>query len=456
MRLRSLVARGDRVAVAVSGGSDSVALMHLLLEIGPVAGFDVAGIVHVNHGLRAEASDADEAFCRGLAAAAARPIHVSRVDAAGHAREMRRSVEVAARALRYRAFEAAAERLGATLVATGHTEDDQAETVLLRLLRGAGTRGLAGILARRGRFIRPLLECRRAELAAYLAERGATFREDASNADVAIPRNRVRHELMPVIERLSPRGVRALARCAFLAAEDEAYFRAQVIAAAGSVVLSRGAESAAAELDAAALNRLPAALARRLVRDLAEQVSGTAWAARHVDALRRLARADKPAGHLDLPGASADCDGRVVRLRAEPNGRAASPVPAGFEVPLAVPGQVTVPGGLATIAALVEPVGDRIRAPRPDVGVVQASALALPLSVRNRRAGDRIRPLGAPGSRKLQDVFVDRKVPRRERDEVPLVVDAAGRIVWVAGLSIAHECRVTDPLAGVVILELRR
>lgn len=465
IRDRSLLASGDRVAAAVSGGADSVALAHLLVELSTRADWRLAGLIHVHHGLRGADADADETFCRALAARLGLPIDVVHADVPARVRDTRQSLEAAARDVRYAAFREAMARLDATVVATGHTQDDQAETVLLRLLRGAGTRGLAGIRARRGLVVRPLLDCRRDELRAYLHSHGAGFREDASNDDRAIPRNRLRHELMPVVERLAPRGVAALARLAALAADDEAYFaRTLAERAAGLVAFTPGGDAgraAGVTLDAAGVAALPRPLARRLLRDLGEQVSGRPWSAAHVDALVALACAAAPSGHLDLPGATAARQGTSLALdrsnEEDADGIGADVARAPVDpIPLAVPGSVTVPGGGATLVATSAATVAAPFPSEPDVAVVQADALVLPLAVRTRRPGDRLRPLGAPGSRKLQDVFVDRKVPRAERDAVPIVVDANDRIVWVAGHVLAHRCRVTEPCKGVVTLELRR
>jgi tRNA(Ile)-lysidine synthase len=465
-----LLHAGERVVVALSSGSDSVALAWLLHEMAAAGEVSVAGLAHLNHGLRGEASDADEAFCRSLAVRLGWPIDAARVDAGALARAGGRSIEVASRDARYEFFDAAARRLSAGAIATGHTLDDQAETVLLRLLRGAGTRGLTGVRARRGPYVRPLLDVRRAELLEYLADLGETFREDASNLDLAIPRNRIRHELMPVIARLAPGASRALARLAMLARDDEDFLQQAAIAAGRTLVLSNR------EVDVRAFAALPPALGRRVAREFLSSVQPEAsLASRHIEAVRELAAADKPNGHLDLPGLVVDRRGGVLTV-----GRAAktpaSDGPIGRKrglrkreglhepLPLRVPGAVDVPKAGLSIAASIQreaPRGrsDRNRSGKPGadgaVAVLQASALALPLSVRHRRPGDRFRPLGAPGRRKLQDLLVDRKVPRSERDALPLVVDAADRIVWVVGVAIAEECRVTAPEAGVVILEVR-
>ncbi|HKW00684.1 MAG TPA: tRNA lysidine(34) synthetase TilS [Vicinamibacterales bacterium] len=454
----ALAGADDRVAVAVSGGPDSVALVFLLREVAPDLGFALAGLIHVHHGLRGAEADGDEGFVRALADRLALPCITARADVASRARDAHQSIEAAARGARYEIFEHAARDLGATRVATGHTIDDQAETVLLRLLRGAGNRGLSGIRVRRGLYIRPLLECRRSELGRYLLARDESFREDASNLDRSIPRNRVRHDLLPVVEDLAPGGIPALARAAEWAADDEAFLEGEAIESARSYVLSDGA---GVQLKVEGLAGLPPALARRVVRLAVESAApGVTVAGRHLDAVRALAAAGHGDGHLDLPGLAVERRHGVIAIGVRGVGadEDVEQTSAAFEYPLPVPGEVAVPAAGATIVTS-RPNGEvpgPLAARGGEVAVVQAASLALPLAVRSRRPGDRFRPLGAPGRRKVQDLFVDRKVPRSERDRVPIVVDADGRIVWVAGVTIAHECRVTAPSAGVVILELKR
>jgi len=462
----------DRIAVALSGGPDSVALTWVLHALAPGLGFAMAGLIHVNHQLRGAESDADEAFCRALAARLDLPIRVLSVDVATAARTRRHSLEVAAREARYAFFETAAADLGASVVVTGHTMDDQAETVLLRLLRGAGTRGLSGIRVRRGLYARPLLGTRRDALRAYLVARGECWREDLSNADVSIPRNRIRRDLMPLLAMITPGAVAALARVAELAHDDEEYLMGAAIKNRPALVLSeegRGGvkESSGAvtkrnravrNIDASALSLLPPALARRFVRLIAaETAPGVTLSARHLKAVSGLAATDKPTGHLDLPGLSVRKRGDVLTFQAASGARAqtvsGAPWPARR---LDVPGVVAVPEAgidiVSRVAAVEEGEWQRLKESQV---ALQAGSVQLPLHVRNRRPGDRFRPLGAPGRRKLQDVLVDRKVPRFERDAVPVVMDAADRIVWVAGVALAHECRVTAPLDGVLILEQR-
>jgi tRNA(Ile)-lysidine synthase len=450
IRRRELTAAGDRVAVALSGGPDSVALTWLLRDLARDAAWGLAGLIHVNHGLRGEASDADGAFCRSLATRLDLPIVVTAVDVRQRARERHESIEAAARSERYRALSDAAITLGATLVATGHTMDDQAETVLLRLFRGTGSRGLAAIRPRRGIFVRPLIDVRRTDLAAYLAGRAEAAQDDASNRDETVPRNRLRHAVLPLVARDWPGAVPALARFAELAADDERFLSdtAREVTPAMTIPGPGGVQ----QIDARGVSQLPAALSRRIIRSAIESGGGTA-SFRDIERVRALARSRLGTGHLDLNGLSVEKQGWAIRF-----GEVAAPGADGrFEYALTVPGIVEVSETGTSIQASIQrgPLDSSAGQPT-ERAVLQASAVQLPLTVRNRRPGDRIHPFGAPGSRKLQDLFVDRKVPTSERDRVPLVVDAKGWILWVVGHAIAEPCRVTAPESGMVILESKK
>ena len=220
---------GGRVLVALSGGPDSVTLLHVLQTLERRGHLVVAGAAHFNHQLRGAEADADELFCRELAASLNLPIVVGRGDVRGMAGESGRSIEDAARTARYGFLNDAAASFDAGAIAVGHSLEDQAETFLLRLIRGAGPAGLAGVRPRAGIVIRPLLEIPRAELRAYAGEHGLRFREDSSNADVGIPRNRVRLELLPHLEQFSPAIAAILAREAALARADDEFLEAAAI-----------------------------------------------------------------------------------------------------------------------------------------------------------------------------------------------------------------------------------
>jgi tRNA(Ile)-lysidine synthase len=444
--------RGARVVAAVSGGGDSVALVHLLRELEASGQVVLVGLAHLNHQLRPEA-DRDEAFCRTLARDAGVPCDVARVDVGGAAAAARVSVEVAGRDARYAFFEEVRVSRGAHTVAVAHTRDDQAETVLLRLLRGAGTHGLRGALASRGGIVRPLLSCGRDELRGYLAARGLAWLEDTTNADTALLRNRIRHDLLPrLVRNYQPGAARLLARTAELAHADDAYLTAAADTAAASVS-SKHEEGW--RVDAAALLALPPAIGRRVVL-LTLQRAGATRAVRLADVDRAFAtcRTAQAAANR-VAGVTVERFSPEVVLFSRGGAPAARWLPPRT---LEVPGQVEVPECGAGWRLRAEgPIG-RDSAPTPSRHrILLDAALGLgPLTVRGRHRGDRLRPVGLGGSKSLQDLFVDRKVPRGERDRIPVVVDAAGRILWVVGLALDEGAAAVEGADDVVILNFER
>ena len=458
IRTHGLLPRGSRVAVALSGGSDSVALLLALRQLPSQEGFHVAGAAHLNHLLRGVAADADADFCRALAADLAVPFDSENLDVAAAARESGTSIEHAAHIVRYAYFERAASRLGASAVAVAHTKNDQAETFLLRLLRGAGPRGLSGIHPRSGIIVRPLIDTSREDVREFLRAGGIAFRDDLSNADVSIPRNRIRHELLPLLEARFAHGViNILDRAAAIARDDAEYLEESARAAAPRFV-SRTARGV--ELDVEALLAEPAAIVRRVIR-LAQQMAAGPDCFIGFDSgesVRRFA-VSKSTGQLDLPGHRVNRRGGVLVLTGSA-GRE-RPVPAGdFTYRLDVPGHVAVPEASCAISADPKSVPPGRSAAdiwhlsgRSDEAVIEARSLAGPLEVRNRRAGDTFRPLGLNGRKALQDFFVDAKIDRFERAITPVVVDSAGQIVWIAGHALGEEFRVTRATRDVVILK---
>ena len=456
----AMARRGDRVLVALSGGPDSVALTHLLLELQAEGDLVVAGLAHFHHQLRGADADEDEAFCRGMSAALGLPIDVGRADVGRIAREGGRSIEDTARELRYRFLEDAADRLAADAIATGHTLDDQAETFLLRLLRGSGTRGLAAILPRARRVVRPLIEIGRTDLREYARERGLGWREDATNVDVSIPRNRIRHEVIPYLERFfNPQIADVLAREAALARRDDDRLNAEAIDLARTIVLTT--KTGNIEIDAVALSSLDHALSSRVAQHALNQASGGRFVG-YDQVLRVLRLAAEPDGvAVDLPGQRATRHGTLIVLGPPaPRIRGGKPDPVNsFRFPLSIPGEVTLDNQEWMVSADRLESFDRPGGFGPARGievVIAADPVSLPLAVRFRQRGDRFRPLGMDHGKKLQDFLVDRKIPREIRDSLPLVVDGDDRIVWVVGESVSEDFRVTEPSRGVILLKARR
>ena len=460
LRECDLLRPDTRFVAAVSGGSDSMALLHALHALDRASALRLVGVVHFNHQLRASA-ERDEQFVRAAAAALGRAIVVERGDVAARAARERRSIEDAARASRYECFARARAHFDAAYVAVGHTRDDQAETFLLRLVRGAGMRGLAGMYPRNGAIVRPLLECRRAVLRAWLVDRGVAFLEDETNSDVRIPRNRVRAELLPLLEsRFNPSIADALADEADLA--RDAWDTLDSLANDLERLSVKETEDGRI-VNLAALADAPPGLMRVVLwRAMRETAGGRPIAFRHVAAVLRLASGTRS---IDIPGQRVERIGETVVLRGRPagtTGRAPSVDQTTanlFWYPLSIPGEVQLAEAGCVLTADTDG-GDRpgdaaARSGRGPIAVVRRDLCHGSWAVRNRRPGDRFHPRGLAGRKKLQDFFVDKKVRRGDRNRVPLVVDEADRIVWVAGYGIDEAFQVTDPGQAVLTLRLR-
>jgi len=455
-----MVGRGERVLVACSGGPDSTALVLLLWELQQELDCRLH-VVHLNHRFRGADADADAAFVVDLSRSLGLPCTVASAPVPWLVRRWRVSAQVAARRARLDLCRRLARVYDARHIALGHNREDQAETVLLRLLRGTGVDGLAGMRpVRDGLYIRPLLAVSRGDIEAFLQERGIAPRRDPSNRRPAYRRNRVRHRLLPYIRsRFSPRFVDHLVRLSRQAADD-ADFLADLVrqewkACGGTTASGR------AGLDAARLARLHPAMQRRLVRELYRRATGRHYPLGfdHVETVREVAAPGRgPRGPVSLPAAEAGVEGRRLYVTA---GRAPVP-PAGARYHLAaaalsVPGWTRVPGLAAGILAefLEGPVAfDSPSGPAPSEAYLDAAAVRLPLRVRFRRPGDRFRPLGLGGTKKLQDYFIDAGLPRRRRQHVPLVIDASGRIIWVALWRIDDDCRLRPETRSVLYLRL--
>ena len=315
IRRHALCPPGSRVLVGLSGGSDSVALTFLLRELALHGDFEVAALAHFNHQLRPSAAR-DETFCRDLAARLGAGILIESADVKSYAQQTRRSIEDAARILRYEFLERAAAQSGAGQIAVGHTQDDQAETFLMKLMRGAGLTGLAGIYPRRGRIVRPLLDVTRAELRSYLEGKGERWMDDETNEDLDNPRNRVRHRVIPELDRAAGGTTRPnIARAAALIREDGQWLDEQAFEWAGRLVVQT---EGGLELDAQALAGAPPPIRRRVVleamrRSAPEREIGQD----HVEAVMAMLAGAQ--GAVDVPGSRVELRrGKLVLLQQKP------------------------------------------------------------------------------------------------------------------------------------------
>lgn len=466
---QSLWSAGTRVVAAVSGGADSVALFYLLQQLAASGDCQLAGLAHLHHHIRGTAADGDAAFCRDLAARAGVPAVIGDADVPALATAAGVSLEVAGRDARQQFYAEAKARLNASRVAVAHTRDDQAETVLLRLARGAGLLGLSGMAPQRDHLVRPLLDVARAELRSYLREIGVTWCEDATNDDRAIARNWVRHEVLPRLRELNAQADSALARAAGILRTDAVFLDGLANEAATRLVRIEAGGAGRGHLprvliDAVELGKLPLALRRRVALRALE----TANPSRSYGLEEAQQLCETAAGGVggSLAGLAMERSGPTVVLvnrrqvglvtKLERSGEAEQPGPDRFELKLDIPGAVAAPHGRWTLTASAPGPRPAILTGEAGQVLVDADTLSRGLIVRPRRPGDRLQPLGSSGRKKVQDVFVDRKIPRDDRDREPIVTDEVGRIVWVAGQVLAAPFRVTPLTTTVVVLTLRR
>jgi len=432
-----LFAPGDRVLVAVSGGPDSLCLLHVLWSERAARGPAAVEAAHLDHGLRGDESAQEAAWVAAWCRERGIPCHVGQADVAGLARDRKQSKQEAARTARLAFLEETAAQIGASRIATGHTRDDQVETVLMNVLRGTGLDGLRGIPARRGPFVRPLLDVSRAEIEDYCASHGLEPRRDPSNlSSDAYTRNRVRLELLPLLARdYNPAAAEALLRLSEIAGRDLDYLQTQADAALGDATRERDVFRLV--LDRPTLTGLHPALLRHVLRRAIAGLRGTRGGITHdhiEQACRAVAAPVPGAFGLNLPHPLC-----TVRIADETLTLTLANVPASLTdvaVPLPVPGTAALPGADWTVRASSDSLPDAVML---DADTVSSDTLTL----RNWRQGDRVDPLGMGGRhKKVSDIFTDAKVPRAERHHVPIVADAQG-IVWVAAHCVAERVKVT-------------
>jgi tRNA(Ile)-lysidine synthase len=426
-----LIRAGEPLVVLLSGGADSVCLLDCAVRIGA----DVRAL-HVNYGLR-PGSDADEQFCRVVCDRLGVPLTVERVNLGEG------NLQAQAREARYAIAEQLAYAHGSDFAAA-HTASDQAETVLYRLAVSPGSRALLGMAPRRGRLIRPLLEAGREDTREYCRARGLSWRDDPTNEDPRFARSRLRHEVLPVLRALSPAAERTIAETSFLLRDERQ-------------VLERAADEAIARLGIPvpleALRGEPAGLARAALTRLAERTTGGPVALSRSDCAAILALADEGTQSLDL-GGGLRAVAEYGALRFESGELQPDPIPADVQLP--VPG--TAVFGDWEVQARVEKIAQAAGGgylPARGDALLSPKAIEAPLTIRAWRHGDRMQPSGLDGTKTLQDLFTDHKVPREERERVP-VVESGGEIAWVAGLAIGEGFRAAPYESEVVVLSARR
>ena len=441
-----LLRPGDRVAVAISGGADSVALLRLLLEARGELGI-VLSVAHFNHKIRGPEADVDKSFVGALAEKHDLPFHAASADTPQFAREHHLGLEAAARQLRHQFFGELIRQNKTDKVATAHTLDDQAETVLLRLMRGAGTKGLAGIYpeikVEGGSIVRPLLGVRRAELRAWLKSLGQSWCEDATNADLSFTRNRARHKLLPLIEsEFGSASLERLAETTEIARAEEEYWEAQLQSLVGE--LTGSGEYC---LSVGALLRQPLAIRRRLVRAAAQKLNVT-LDFQHVEQVLALVRSGERKT-ISLPGGlRVSVNKETLRLQIEQTKAKVQP----FSYRLSVPGEIEIAELNCRIRFRLIKGSEALASCDPRQ-LLSPELQGGELIIRNWRAGDRFWPLHSKSDKKIKELLKPDCVPAALRALWP-VAEHQGEILWVRGLPISRKFCLRDEQSAVVVEEL--
>ncbi len=453
LRRYDMVTHGDRIVVGVSGGPDSIALLHCLVALRDEWAFTLI-VGHLNHGLRKDSAGQEADFVKRVAGDLGLAYKTDTQDVKRFCREYGRSLEEGAREVRYRFYGAVAREVDARRVALGHQADDNAESIMMHLLRGTGPKGLTGIPPTRdGWIIRPLIDVSRKTIIQFLRENGLSYVEDASNRDPRYLRNRIRHELFPMLHAsYGFQAVPVLTRLAETLREEEAFWDGRVARAFRHALVGR--EATRIVLSIKHLKALPPALLRRSIRYAVGELKGDVRGLeqKHVALVSQFLNRTCPVGRLNLPrGMTVSCDGNKVTFSLGDQEGIAD-----FAYRIRGLGQTVIEElGLSIDASICAPreVAYRLESFPASVACFDAQAVSFPLIVRNVRPGDRFIPLGMAGSQKVKDFFINKKVPWLQRQRTPLIWSGE-MLIWVAGHRIHDAAKVKTDTRRVLKLEL--
>lgn len=445
-----MLREGDGVVVAFSGGGDSAALLHLLAALAPELKIKLFAC-HLNHKLRGAEADGDARFCRDFAGRLGVPLYMKDFDLPAAAEKRGLNIEEAGRIARTAFYRRAMRHFGANKAATAHHMNDQAETFLINLLRGSGGTGLSGIApVIDGWLIRPLIECPKKDIEAYLLENGIEYRTDSTNSDRSFTRNRIRLSLIPLLEKeYNPQAVSAICQAAeIIRAGDElsaelgdAFYKNIAVPSWDSI-----------SLDRALFTVLPVHLKRILIRKAFSQIAGSGrrLTFAQTEDIILADRSGASGARFSLPFnlEAAVGDDKIAIHLPEKEGKK-----EGFEYSITIPAEIEIKktGGRwrAELRDYSEPLFKEISADN-SAGIFDAEKLADTITVRSRREGDRMQPLGMSGTKKLQDIFTDKKIPRRLRASMP-VFESGGDIFWIPGVASGEKFKVSNETKKVAV-----
>lgn len=451
----SMLSAGDHVLVGLSGGPDSVCLLTVLHMLRPELDIGLSA-VYIDHGLRPEEIPIEKDFCSEFCNSLDVPFIVKSIDVITHVKEKTANKQEAARELRYKAFEDAAMEISANRIALGHNADDQAETVIMRLFRGAGASGLSGIPPVRRHFIRPLIEIERNEIEDFLAQNqpdslhklSRSFVTDSSNLKDEYLRNKIRHLIIPAIKDLNRDVIKTISRTADILRDEERYFDLIVTKSLMKLITRKSAKTI--ELFSGPLEATDTVILRRILRRALDATSGLRGISFvHIEDMIHLIKSGNSGDRVHIPGGVRAIKGyATIIITSELPGKLGT-----YE--LNAEGDVILTEASIIVRSSVsDAASDQTYGDGKRSAVIDADKVDLPLAIRPRIAGDFFYPLGFGKKKKLQDYFVDGKIPRDERDIVPLVINN-GEIVWVVGHRIDERYKVDKSTKRVIKFEIK-
>jgi tRNA(Ile)-lysidine synthase len=442
-----LISPGDRVLIAVSGGVDSTALLHLLASLRDEYKLSLH-VTHLNHMIRKGDADLDVKYVKEISGKLSIPVTVEACDVQAMAKKRKMGLEVTARHVRYDFFERTAENIGATRIAVGHNADDNVETFLMRMLRGAGLKGLCGITPKRGKIIRPMIKCWRKELEEYVGSLKLVPRRDYTNYESKYMRNRVRMKLLPQLRLYNLNIKEIILQTILLLTEDSGYLETNAEEILSEVLVSDNGDEV--RLNIEKIRALSFSMQGRIIRLAVEKVKGDLMEVSYVhirDILKQLEANEGWELHLPAGVFVTGHHGELIFGRERP----AMPEVQPFRYSVRIPGSVKIKELGKEFKATVEK--ERGNSDSGNMVYVDYAALGKTVTVRNRKDGDRFNPLGMDGTKKIQDLFVDEKIPAEQRDLIP-IIESGGKVVWVGGVRLDDRAKVTDKTKKVVKLEL--
>jgi tRNA(Ile)-lysidine synthase len=453
----SMVQPNELVLVAVSGGSDSVVLLELLLLLRDRLGINLA-VAHLDHQLRGDSAVTDAQFVKELAQARGLAVITDRCDVRALCRRENVSLEEGARIARYRFLAQTARQLQAAKVALGHTLDDSVETFLMHLIRGSGLSGLSGIPPTRFPYIRPLITCTDAMVTAFAAQKNLPWREDRTNIELTCLRNRIRHELLPLLTRYNPRIRETINRTEILITQANNSLTHLTDQYLPMVIKSKSQQTIS--LDLSLLRSLDPSLRSLLLRSALYELRNSLQDIEfvHIKDLIDLINKGANRWELNLPGITALCEDDTLKfhLQGYNDHLLAVDREPMFDYTIDVGENRLADLGIVLTLSVTEdqPTLAKICSEPANTEYADFDCITLPLSLRNRRSGDRFRPLGMAQKKRLKDFFIDEQIPFAKRRQIPLLCDAE-RIIWVTGIRLADDVKITARTKQVLKMEIK-